>query len=89
MPNSASAKKRLRQSQDRRQKNRAVRSELRTQIKKVRTAIEAGDVEKCESEFRLAVKKLDRAATKNLVHANAAARTKSRLSSAIKAVKQG
>ncbi len=88
MPTSASAKKRLRQSQDRRLKNRAVRTNLRGQVKKVRAAIAAGEIEKSETEFKLATKKLDKAAAKGLLHANAAARTKSRLSKAIKLAKQ-
>lgn len=88
MPNSASASKRLRQNEALRLKNRAARTRVRSQVKKVRSAIKAGDVEKCEAEFRTATKKLDQAAAKGLLHANAAARTKSRLSKAIKEVKQ-
>ena len=53
MPSSPSAKKRLRQSIDRRARNRVVRSTLRTQIKKVRTAIAAGDV--ADETYRQAV----------------------------------
>ena len=87
MPNSASAKKRLRQSLDRRARNRTVRSSLRSQIKKVRTAIAGGDAAASETEFRATVKKLDQAAAKNILHANAAARLKSRLSKAIKGLK--
>lgn len=87
MPNSASAKKRLRQSLDRRDQNRVVRSTLRTQLRKVREAIVAGDASKCETEFRLAAKKLDQTAAKKVIHANTAARLKSRLSHAIKGVK--
>jgi small subunit ribosomal protein S20 len=87
MPNSVSAKKRLRQSLSRRARNRAARSTIRTQVRKVRTAIAGGDAAACETEFRTAVKKLDQAAAKNIVHANSAARIKSRLSKAIKAVK--
>ena len=87
MPNSASAKKRLRQSLDRRARNRAVRSSLRNQIKKVRTAIAGGDAAASETEFRTTVKRLDQAASKNILHANAAARLKSRLSKAIKGLK--
>jgi small subunit ribosomal protein S20 len=83
MPSSPSAKKRLRQSIDRRARNRVVR----TQIKKVRTAIAAGDVATSETEFRTAVVKLDKAAAKNILHANSAARLKSRLSKAIKGIK--
>ena len=87
MPNSASAKKRLRQSLDRRTRNRAVRSSIRTQVKKLRTTIAGGDPAACEAQYRLTVKKLDQAAAKGILHANAAARTKSRLSAAIKALK--
>lgn len=89
MPNSASARKRLRQNEALRVKNRSERSKVRTQIKKVRQAIADGNVEQGETEFRVAVKKLDQAAAKNLLHANAAARTKSRLSKALKLAKQG
>ena len=87
MPNSVSAKKRLRQSIDRRLQNRSVRSRLRTLIRKVRTAVSAGDVETSTASFQAAVKELDQAAAKNVIHANTAARTKSRLSRAIKNLK--
>ena len=87
MPNSLSAKKRLRQSEVRRRRNHSIKASVRTQVRKVRTAVQAGDVETCENEFRLAAKKLDQAAAKNIIHANQAARTKSRLSKAIKAIK--
>jgi len=86
MPSSTSAKKRLRQNEARRARNRTVKSSVRTQIRKVRTAIEAGDAAASEAEFRTAVKKLDQAAAKNVIHANKAARTKSRLSKAIQAI---
>jgi small subunit ribosomal protein S20 len=87
MPNTKSAKKRLRQNVARREQNRSIKRALRTQCRKVREAIEAGDVELAESEFRLAAKRLDRAGARNIVHRNAAARTKSRLSAKIKALK--
>jgi small subunit ribosomal protein S20 len=87
MPNSVSAKKRLRQSLDRRARNRTVRSSIRSQVKKLRTAIAAGDVAASEAEFRVTAKKLDQASAKKVLHANAAARLKSRLSAAIKGVK--
>ena len=88
MPNSTSAKKRLRQSLVRRARNRAAKSVLKSQVRKVREAIAAGDVEAGEAEFRLAAKRLDKAAAKGVVHANLAARVKSRLSTALKAAKQ-
>ncbi len=87
MPNTASAKKRMRQDAVRRLRNRSTKSSLRTQQRKVREAVAANDAEKSETEFRTLVKKLDRAAAHNVIHANAAARTKSRLSAAIKAIK--
>jgi small subunit ribosomal protein S20 len=87
MPNSVSAKKRLRQSLDRRDHNRTLRSALRSQLRKLRTAITAGDVAASETEFRVAVKRLDQTAAKKVIHANTAARLKSRLSKAVKAIK--
>ena len=86
MPNTASAKKRMRQDAVRRIRNRSRKSTIRTQLRKVREAIAAKDLEKSQTEFRALVKKLDRAAARNVIHANAAARTKSRVSAAIKAL---
>jgi small subunit ribosomal protein S20 len=87
MPNSTSAKKRLRQSIDRRLHNRSIRSNVRTLIRKARAAVSAGDVETSTAAFQLASKKLDQAAAKNVIHANTAARIKSRLSRAVKNLK--
>jgi small subunit ribosomal protein S20 len=89
MPNTKSAQKRLRQNIERRARNRSVRSSVRTQVRKVREAITAGDVGKCEAELRLAAIKLDKAAADRIIHVNTAARTKSRLSAAIKKLKSG
>ncbi len=83
MPSTASSKKRLRQNVTRRARNRSVKSSLRGQLRKVLEAIKAGDAETIEKEFRTATKNLDQAAAKNVIHANKAARTKSRLSKAI------
>jgi small subunit ribosomal protein S20 len=88
MPNSPSAKKRLRQSLVRRARNRATKSELKTQVRKVREAIAEGNAEAGESEFRLLAKKFDRAAASGVIHGNTSARVKSRISAALKAVKQ-
>lgn len=87
MPNSESAKKRLRQNEAARLRNRSARTKVRNSVKKVRVAVAAGDVEKSEAAFKDAAVKLDKAASKSLIHANAAARTKSRLSKAIKELK--
>jgi small subunit ribosomal protein S20 len=86
MPNTASAKKRMRQDAVRRARNRSTKSSLRTQLRKVREAVTASDVEKSQAEFRVLAKKLDQAAARKVIHANRAARTKSRLSKAIKAI---
>jgi small subunit ribosomal protein S20 len=88
MPNTKSAKKRLRQSLERRARNRAVKSSLKTQVKKVLSAVGAGDDATVDSEFRTAAKKLDQAAAKGVIHRNKAARLKSRLSKRLKAAKQ-
>jgi small subunit ribosomal protein S20 len=87
MPNTASAKKRMRQDAVRRARNRSTKSSLRTQLRKVREAVTAKDVDKSQTEFRVLTKKLDQAAGRKVIHANRAARTKSRLSRAIKALK--
>jgi small subunit ribosomal protein S20 len=87
MPNTTSAKKRLKQSLVRRARNRSTKSEIKTQYKKVLTAVKEGSVEQAETEFRTAARVLDQAAAKRTIHRNAAARTKSRLSAKIKALK--
>ncbi|MHC4399817.1 MAG: 30S ribosomal protein S20 [Planctomycetota bacterium] len=87
MPNTTSAKKRLRQNAARRDRNRSMKRAVRTQCRKVREAIRDGDVDRAEAEFRLAAKRLDRAGARNIIHRNAAARVKSRLSAKIKAIK--
>ncbi len=86
MPNSKSAKKNLRQNVARRGMNRTTRSAVRTQIRKVREAIQAGDHNKGTAELKLVCKELDQAAAQHIIHANAAARTKSRLNAAVKAI---
>ena len=87
MPNSLSAKKRLRQNQAQRLHNRSIKSAVRTAIRKVRSSVDSGDAEASAAAFQFATKKLDQAAAKNVIHANTAARTKSRLSKAIKSLK--
>ena len=88
MPNSASAKKRLRQSIERRDRNRAKKSAIRTAIRNVREAVKAGDTAKAEEAFRVAAKRLDRAGSQRVIHPNKSSRLKSRLSAFIKKAKQ-
>ncbi|MCB1824796.1 MAG: 30S ribosomal protein S20 [Candidatus Competibacteraceae bacterium] len=84
MANTAQAKKRVRQAENRRQHNASMRSMLRTYVKRVIKAIQIGDKAKAESEYRTAVPVLDRMARKGLIHANKAARHKSRLNQHIR-----
>ncbi|MCC6127314.1 MAG: 30S ribosomal protein S20 [Pirellulales bacterium] len=87
MPNIQGAKKRLRQSIALREKNRSVKRSLKTQCKKVLEAVSAGNIDEAEKEYRQSAKILDRAAARKVIHANAAARTKSRLSTRVKTLK--
>jgi small subunit ribosomal protein S20 len=87
MPHTKSAKRRLRQSLERRASNRATKSAVKTQVRKVRQAVATGDIATAETELRVAAKKLDRAGVKRVIHPNAASRTKSRLAHLIKAAK--
>lgn len=87
MPNTKSAKKRLRQDLEQRERNRAVKSSVKTQIKKVISALRDGKIGVAETEFRAAASHLDRAAGKGVIHKNNAARRKSRLQAVIKAAK--
>ena len=84
MANSAQARKRARQASAQRDHNMSQRSELRTAIKKVRKAIEAGDQGAAASVFQASMSVIDRIADKGIVHKNKAARHKSRLAHAIK-----
>ena len=77
MANTIQAKKRIRQSEKRREHNASLRSTLRTHIKKVRTALEAKNLEEAKAAFLAAVPIIDRMAQKNIIHKNTAARHKS------------
>ena len=86
MANTAQARKRARQAESRRQHNVALRSALRTAIKKVRVAIENGDKAGAEKMFVTQQSIIDRIADKRIIHKNAASRHKARLSAAIKSM---
>ncbi|MCB5364040.1 30S ribosomal protein S20 [Pusillimonas sp. CC-YST705] len=86
MANSAQARKRARQAVARNKHNSSLRSMLRTSIKRVRQAIAAGDQAAANEVFHKASSVIDRVADKNVIHKNKAARHKSRLSAAIKAL---
>ena len=79
MAHSRTAKKNIRKSEKLRLHNRTLNAAMRTEIKRVRTAIAEGNVEEAKANFPMAQKLLDKAAKTNRMHPNKAARTKSRL----------
>jgi small subunit ribosomal protein S20 len=86
MANSAQARKRARQSEKQRQHNTSLRSTLRTAIKKVAKAVQAGDKDAAKAVYQESMSVVDSIADKQIIHKNKAARHKSRLSAAIKAM---
>jgi small subunit ribosomal protein S20 len=75
--------KRNRQNEKARQRNKAVRSALKTSQKKVRAASDSGDLEAAQTQAREASRALDRAASKGVLHKRTAARKKSRMARAV------
>jgi small subunit ribosomal protein S20 len=79
MPNHKSAEKRMRQNEKRREMNRSNRSRLRTSIKKLRAAMTGGDASQSSAVLPETISTIDKAVQKGVLHRNAAARYKSRL----------
>ncbi|MTV27559.1 30S ribosomal protein S20 [Nitriliruptoraceae bacterium ZYF776] len=77
MANIKSQIKRNRQNEARHQRNQAVRSRLKTYLKRFRTAADDGDKDAAEAAFHVASRELDKAATKGVIHTNNAANKKS------------
>jgi small subunit ribosomal protein S20 len=69
--------KRNRQNEQRRQRNKAVKSSLKTHVRKFREAADAGDVDMATEAMRNACRELDKAASKGVIHKNQAANRKS------------
>ena len=86
MPNIKSSSKRVLLSQKAAAKNKAAKSLIKTNIKKFYAAANAGDREAAEHAYKSAVKTVDRAATKGLIHKNKAARRKSALSKKLNSI---
>ncbi|MBL1293317.1 MAG: 30S ribosomal protein S20 [Thiotrichales bacterium] len=86
MANSAQARKRARQAERRRIQNSAKRSEFRTAIKKVLSAIESGEKDKAADAYKAAVPTIDKMAGNGIINKNRAARHKSRLNGHIRAM---
>lgn len=79
MPNHKSAEKRVRQSEKRRAINRSHRTKVRTYIKKLRSALDSGVKQDIDRVLPEAISVIDKSVQKGVLHANAAARYKSRL----------
>jgi small subunit ribosomal protein S20 len=86
MPNIKSAIKRVKTSEDRNAQNTTAKSAMRTAVKKADAAVVNNDSAVAKEVFAEAARKLDKAAAKGLIHKNAAARKKSRLSKKINAL---
>lgn len=77
MPNIKSAKKRVRVSEEKALRNQMFKSAYKTTVKKYQAAVTAGDKDAAATLYKAAVKKVDQAAAKGIIHKNAAARKKS------------
>lgn len=86
MANSAQARKRARQNVKQRDQNTSLRSQLRTAVKRARKAVETADKTIAQAAFKASIGTIDSIADKGIIHKNKAARHKSRLSAAIKAM---
>ncbi len=86
MPNHKSAEKRVRQNEKRRNINRSNKSRVRTQIKKLRSAIALKDASLSQELLNPTVSVIDKAVNKGLLHKNTAARYKSRLSAHVQSL---
>jgi small subunit ribosomal protein S20 len=85
MANIKSQIKRNKQNETRRERNKAVKSALRTSTKKVQTAVTGGDTDAAVATQREAARALDKAASKGVLHKRTAARKKSRLAKQVNA----
>ena len=86
MANIKSQKKRILTNEKARQRNKAVKSALKTHIRKFREAAAEGDVEKAQQAAKVACRALDKAASKGVIHKNQAANRKSAVASAAAAL---
>ena len=83
MPNHKSAEKRMRQNERRRVINRSNRSRLRTYVKKLRAALAEGNAETIQALLPETISMIDKSVQKGVLHRNAAARFKSRLTTRV------
>ncbi|AUH43047.1 30S ribosomal protein S20 [Streptomyces sp. CMB-StM0423] len=86
MANIKSQIKRIKTNEKARLRNKAVKSELRTAVRRTREAVEAGDAEKAVEAQRAAARKLDKAVSKGVIHRNQAANKKAALAKRVQAL---
>ncbi len=86
MANIKSAKKRVLVAQTKTARNKAIRSKVKTMIKKVETAIAAGDKAAAQASLLVAISEIDKAASKGVYHKNTASRKVARLTKAVNGV---
>lgn len=86
MANIKSQIKRNRTNKKAQERNKAVKSQLKTAIRATREAVVAGDKEKATAALRLAAKKIDKAASKGVIHKNQAANRKSAIAKQVAAL---
>ena len=83
MPNIKSAKKRVIVTKTKTMQNKIFRTQLKTDIKKYQAAVAEGNTEAAQATYKAAVKKIDQAAARGIIHKNAAARKKSQFTKAL------
>ena len=86
MPNIKSAKKRVKVIETKTLRNKIFRSQLKTDVKKYEAALAAGDLELAKTTYKAATKKIDQAASRGIIHKNAAARKKSQFIKKLNAI---
>ena len=89
MAHTKSAEKRMRQDEKRRLRNRQTKKAIKVQLKSFLAVAKTGTGDELQTEYNLAVKKLDKAAARRRIHPNAAARKKSQLARMLHAKKAG
>lgn len=86
MANIKSAKKRIKVIQAKTLQNKMFKTQLKTEIKKYEAALEAGDLALAQATYKAATKKIDQAASRGIIHKNAAARKKSQFTKKLNAL---
>jgi len=86
LAHSLSARKRIRQNEKRRIRNKSIKTEVRTYIKKLQESISLKNKEEAQNALNIVIKAIDKAVSKNIYHKNNGARKKSRLNKLVKSL---